>query len=147
MIRHPNAWERACGEIRQAQQNQGLCRDHIVKFADAQKLPFLQACIKEALYLFGCVPMALPRLTPPGGLAIGSKHFPEGIIVSINLWVMHHSREFWGPDAREFNPNRWLKGDSRELDRYFKPVNDFLIINTRNKSILSRQLTRLFLFV
>lgn len=134
MIRHPNAWERVCGEIEQAQQKQGLFRDRIVKFADAQKLPFLQACIKEALRLFGPVPMTLPRLAPPGGLAIGNKHFPEGTIVSINPWVMHHSKEFWGPDAREFNPDRWLKGDSRDLDRYFMPVRDLLIINTHNKS-------------
>jgi hypothetical protein len=86
--------------------------------------------------------MTLPRLAPPGGLTIGSKHFPEGTILSINPWVMHHSRELWGPDAREFNPDRWLKDDAGELDRYFMPVSDLLTTNTHNKSMLSRQLTR-----
>ncbi|KAJ4406658.1 hypothetical protein N0V85_004476 [Neurospora sp. IMI 360204] len=142
MNRHPNAWERARGEIGEAQRTQGLCRDRVVKFADAQKLPFLQACIKEALRVFGPVSMTLPRLAPPGGLTIGSKHFPEGTILSINPWVMHHSRELWGPDAREFNPDRWLKDNAGELDRYFMPVSDLLTTNTHNKSMLSRQLTR-----
>ena len=124
MNRHPNAWERVRGEIEELQRGQDLCRDRVIKFADAQRLPFLQACIKEALRVFGPVCMTLPRLAPPGGLTIGDKHFPENTILSINPWVMHYSRELWGPDAHEFNPDRWLKDGAGELDRYFMPVSD-----------------------
>ncbi|KAK3950571.1 cytochrome P450 [Pseudoneurospora amorphoporcata] len=49
MNHHPNAWKRAHEEIEEVQPAQGLCRDRVVKFAHAQGLPFLQACIKEAL--------------------------------------------------------------------------------------------------
>jgi hypothetical protein len=45
---------------------------------------FVQACVKEALRVFGPVPMGLPRIAPKGGLTIGDRTIPEGTIVSIN---------------------------------------------------------------
>ena len=45
---------------------------------------FVQACVKEALRVFGPVPMGLPRIAPKGGLVIGDRIIPEGTIVSIN---------------------------------------------------------------
>jgi cytochrome P450 len=45
---------------------------------------FVQACVKEALRVFGPVPMGLPRIAPKGGLTIGARTIPEGTIVSIN---------------------------------------------------------------
>jgi len=44
----------------------------------------VQACVKEALRIFGPVPMGLPRVAPKGGLTIGDRIIPEGTIVSIN---------------------------------------------------------------
>ncbi|KAK0617794.1 benzoate 4-monooxygenase cytochrome P450 [Bombardia bombarda] len=122
MIRHEDAWRRVRDEILVAQKTGG-CKDRVVKFADAQKLVYLQACLKEALRMFGPVPMGLPRLAPKGGLTIGDRHFPEGTILSINPWVMHHSKEIWGEDARVFNPDRWLRGEKEVmvLERYFMP--------------------------
>lgn len=115
MIRHPNAWERARAEV-EAAGIQGLA-----SFADAQKLPFLQACIKEALRIFGPASMGLPRVAPKGGLTIGDRTIPEGTIVSVNIWVIHYSKEIWGPDAREFNPDRWFGEDAARLEKYFIP--------------------------
>ncbi|PGG99925.1 hypothetical protein AJ79_08362 [Helicocarpus griseus UAMH5409] len=122
MIRHPNAWERARAEIDAA----GL-HDRVVGYTDTQKLPFLQACIKEALRVFGPAPMGLPRIAPEGGLTIGDRTFPKGTIVSVNIWVMHHSKEIWGPDASEFNPDRWLTEDAAQLSKYFIPVSSYYV--------------------
>lgn len=120
MIRHPNAWERARAEIDAASVETVGGRS--VSFADAQKLPFLQACIKEALRIFGPASMGLPRIAPKGGLTVGGRTIPEGTIVSINVWVIHHSKEIWGEDAREFNPDRWFREDAAALEKYFIPV-------------------------
>ncbi|KAI1845677.1 hypothetical protein JX266_008288 [Neoarthrinium moseri] len=120
MLRHPNAWERVRNEIDEARRN-GLCQDRVVSFADAQGLPFLQACIKEALRVFAPVPMTLPRRAPKEGLTIGGKYFPAGTTLSINPWVIHYSTELWGPDAREFNPDRWFRDDILEKEKYFIP--------------------------
>jgi hypothetical protein len=35
---------------------------------------------------------------------------------------MHYSKELWGPDAREFNPDRWLQPDAAQKEKYFIPV-------------------------
>ncbi|KAK3395674.1 cytochrome P450 [Sordaria brevicollis] len=115
MIRHPNAWARAREEIEAA----GVKGE--VSYADAQKLPFLQACIKEALRIFGPASMGLPRVVPKGGLTIGDRTLPEGTTVSVNIWVIHYSKEIWGEDASEFNPDRWFREGASSLEKYFIP--------------------------
>lgn len=71
--------------------------------------------------------MALPRVVPEGGLTIGDRHFSRGTVLSINPWVIHHSKECWGPDAREFNPDRWLGKNVYEQDKYYMPVSVFAL--------------------
>ncbi|KAH6659961.1 cytochrome P450 [Truncatella angustata] len=120
IIRNPEGrhWQKCRDEIRDA-QSQGMCNERVVSFADAQKLPYLQACIKEGLRVFSPTPMGLPREVPTGGLTIGDKTFAAGTILSVNSWVMHYSTEIWGPDAAEFRPERWLGEDADALDKYF----------------------------
>lgn len=122
MLRTPGAWERARREIEEAHESHGICGDKIVAFADAQKLPYLQACLKEGLRVFSPAAMTLARVARKGGVTIGERHFREGTILSINPWVMHLSKEIWGPDAREFNPDRWLREDAASFDKWFMPV-------------------------
>ncbi|KAI1848539.1 hypothetical protein JX265_013787 [Neoarthrinium moseri] len=122
IIKNPEGqhWQRVRAEIRDA-QSQGRCSDRVVSYADAQKLPYLQACIKEALRVFSPVPMGLPRAVPAEGLTIGDKTFSPGTILSINSWVMHYSTEIWGPDAADFRPGRWLAADAAVLEKFFMP--------------------------
>ncbi|KAF4461647.1 Pisatin demethylase [Fusarium albosuccineum] len=120
MIHHPNAWERAHAEVEEAVKK-GLCQDRVVSYADSQQLPFVQACVKEALRIFGPVPMGLPRIAPKGGLTIGDRTLPEGTIVSVSPWAIHHSKELWGEDAHEFNPDRWLEADAAAKEKYWVP--------------------------
>ncbi|RYO98648.1 hypothetical protein DL766_001052 [Monosporascus sp. MC13-8B] len=121
MIRHPKALARVHEEMEVAVRN-GLCRTRVVTYADAQKLPYLQACIKEALRFYSPVSMPLPRVAPQGGIVIGDRTFPAGTILSICTWVVHLSKEIWGPDAREFNPDRWFRTGATELEKkYFIP--------------------------
>ncbi|VUC31721.1 unnamed protein product [Clonostachys rosea] len=120
MNRHPNAWQRVREEMDEVTKT-GICHGQVISFADALKLPFLQVCIKEALRVFAPVPMGLPRVASEGGLTVGDRHFPAGTILSINPWVMMRDKEIWGPDAREFNPDRWLSDNASSLDKYFMP--------------------------
>lgn len=122
MIRHPKTWMRARAEIEGAQEKDGQCRGQVVSIADAQRLPYLQACIKEGLRIHSPVPMGLPRVAPRGGVEIGGRHFPEGTTLSINPWALHHSKEIWGKDADEFRPERWLSEDAAVLERQWVPV-------------------------
>jgi hypothetical protein len=35
---------------------------------------------------------------------------------------MHKCKDFFGPDAHEFNPDRWIGPGAKEIDKYFMPV-------------------------
>ena len=45
----------------------------------ANRMPYLQACIYEALRLHPAIGMSLPRTTPQGGIDIGGKYIPSGV--------------------------------------------------------------------
>ncbi len=72
-------------------------------------LPFTRAVIAETL-----------RLYPPVW-AFGRKYVEEGEIggcpvkpgtdVFLPQWVMHHDARWWGDDAAQFRPDRWLRED------------------------------------
>ncbi|PMD32987.1 cytochrome P450 [Hyaloscypha variabilis F] len=85
---------------------------------ETQKLPFLQACIKEALRFHTPVAFGLPRVAPPGGVTVLGRHFEEGVILSVNPWVIHRRREIFGEDADLFNPDRWMTDSGRNRERY-----------------------------
>ncbi|KAF7536479.1 hypothetical protein G7054_g4508 [Neopestalotiopsis clavispora] len=119
-IRHPNAWQRCREELKAA----GLATANdspVIAFNDAQKLPYLQACITEALRIFSPTPMGLPRAVGKDGLTIGDQTFAPGTIVSVNNHVIHASKEIWGPTAREFRPERWLGTEGLKMQKYWIP--------------------------
>lgn len=56
-------------------------------------------------------------------MTIGDRTFTEGTILSVTPWVIHRSTEIWGPDARIFAPERWLRDDAADLEKKnFIPV-------------------------
>lgn len=123
MIRCPGAWERARKEVDGVLRKEGGGdgKGGVVSYGDAQKMPYLQACIKEALRIFGPASMGLPRVVGKGGMTFDEYTIPEGTTVSVNIWVMHHSKEIWGEDAREFKPERWFRPNAGQLEKYFIP--------------------------
>lgn len=101
---------------------QGLCQDSVITFADAQKLPYLQACVKESIRIFPPNTMGLQREAPKGGITIGDRTFPAGTMLSVHGPSILLSKELWGPDAREFKPERWLSESITAQEKYFMPV-------------------------
>ncbi|KAK0369863.1 cytochrome P450 oxidoreductase, partial [Colletotrichum costaricense] len=77
-------------------------------FKESQKMPYLQAVIKEALRVHPAVGLPLERIVPEGGATIGERFFPAGSVVGINSWVHHRNTAIFGDDAEKFNPDRWL---------------------------------------
>ena len=51
----------------------------IVTLDQSKKMPYLQACMYEALRLHPAVGMSLPRTTPSSGISIGSHFIPEKV--------------------------------------------------------------------
>ncbi|RAK95672.1 cytochrome P450 [Aspergillus ibericus CBS 121593] len=73
-------------------------------------LPYLNACITEALRILPSVLGVIPRLTPPEGihlpLATGRTFIPGNTVISVPVFpVQHDPRYYRHPD--EFVPERW----------------------------------------
>ncbi|EKU22991.1 cytochrome p450 [Nannochloropsis gaditana CCMP526] len=71
----------------------------------AQRLPFLDMCIKETLRLFP-VAVNLSRVAARDTV-LGGFHIPKGATVAPCIRLLHLDTATWGPDAAEFRPERW----------------------------------------
>ncbi|OOQ83230.1 Cytochrome P450 52A13 [Penicillium brasilianum] len=86
-----------------------------ITFATLKSCQYLQYCMNESLRLFPVVPFnrrAATRDTtiPRGGGPDGQSpvYIKKGQSVVYSTHVMHRRKDFWGPDADEFKPDRWL---------------------------------------
>lgn len=96
-----------------------------VSFKESLEMPYLQAVIKESMRLHPATGLPMWRVVPEGGAQISNHHLPAGTVVGINTWVAHYNPDVFGPDASEFNPERWIKADestTKTMDSYYMPV-------------------------
>lgn len=71
-----------------------------------RSLPLLDAVIHESMRLIPSIFLASQRVTPPGGLQVGSVYIPGNMIVQMSSFAMYRDpRNFVQPD--EFIPERW----------------------------------------
>ncbi|KAL2130571.1 hypothetical protein VTI74DRAFT_6216 [Chaetomium olivicolor] len=86
----------------------------------AQNLPYLQACLKEAMRVRPAVGLNITRLVPPEGAELDGHFFPGGTSVACNGWVLHRDKEVFGQDADNFRPERWLEDEdkAKRMERY-----------------------------
>ncbi|KIW99468.1 uncharacterized protein Z518_11207 [Rhinocladiella mackenziei CBS 650.93] len=86
-----------------------------ITYYEAQRMPYFQACMREALRMHPAVGQLLERVVPEEGLMIGSSFLPSGTIVGINPWVAARDKAVYGDDADVFRPERWLDADEQTL--------------------------------
>lgn len=87
---------------------------HPVKYQEAQKLPYLQAIISEALRIYSPVGTPLSRVIPPGGATIRGHSLPGGTWIMMPQWCLGHSKTVYGADADMFRPERWLREEGED---------------------------------
>jgi cytochrome P450 len=59
----------------------------------------------------------LPRILPANGMTLYGQHIPGGTSVSSDAPSVHYNEEIF-PDSGTFMPERWLRPDSKELEKY-----------------------------
>lgn len=74
--------------------------------ADIEKVPYLSAVINEVLRLNP--PVALTLRTARCDTSIIGHFIPKGTTVILCPLAVNQNTALWGPDAREFNPERWM---------------------------------------
>ncbi|OIW35197.1 cytochrome P450 [Coniochaeta ligniaria NRRL 30616] len=88
----------------------GLLSDPIT-YAQAMRLEYLQAVLKEAMRLHPSTGFTMARVVPKGGTVLLGHNLPEGTTVGINSWVAHRNEHVFGPDVESFIPERWLRSE------------------------------------
>ena len=90
----------------------GLNEDGNPSVATADKLPYLDAIVKETLRLYAPIPASEPR-QPPQDTEIDGYHIPAWTIVSMAPYSLHRNKDiFLHPLG--WDPERWL-GNSAEV--------------------------------
>lgn len=93
----------------------------VVKDAEARRLPYLQACIKEGLRMYPPVTGLLAKRVPQGGVYVEvdgvEKFVPGGTQIAWNSWGMMRHESIFGPDVDIFRPERWLPRDGSDEER------------------------------
>ncbi|KAL8964924.1 MAG: hypothetical protein Q9183_004137 [Haloplaca sp. 2 TL-2023] len=83
--------------------------EHNPRWADLEKVPYLQACIKEAL-----------RCSPDVALQYEQWTIPKNTPVGMSINYMHTDPTIWHA-PHTFLPDRWLGNYDPQLDRNFVP--------------------------
>ncbi|VVB05220.1 unnamed protein product [Arabis nemorensis] len=105
LIRHPKAMTKLQEEIRSSSQH-----DSYVTEKQVEKMNYLQAVIKEALWLRPPAPLLLPRVYSED-LRLKGYDIAAGTQVIINAWAIQRDTSTWGIDAEEFRPERHINSD------------------------------------
>ncbi|KAK5264669.1 hypothetical protein LTR40_014547, partial [Exophiala xenobiotica] len=90
-------------------------------------MPYLQAVMKESLRIHAATGLPLWRVVPEGGVEICGYFFPEGTTIGINTWCAHYNEDVFGPDAKEFRPERWIEAEKeggetfKNMEAYYMP--------------------------
>ncbi|KAL1645594.1 hypothetical protein SLS61_008277 [Didymella pomorum] len=115
LCKHSDCKEKLVNEIKGALHDEGVSSTGNMPFKVGHAMPYLQACIQEALRLHPAVGMSLPRVVPQEGFEIDGTFIPAGTIIGANPWVIHRQKEVFGEDCETFRPERWLEGDRSQM--------------------------------
>lgn len=134
LLRNPSTLTKLKKELDDASLS-GLFSDYetgLVTWTESQKLPYLDACIKEAFRLHPAAGLPLERIVPEPGAEIAGQYVKGGTIVGCSAWIIHRRPEIWGEDVDDFRPERWLvdeklKGEEKiEQERRVREMNGMM---------------------
>uniref|UniRef100_A0A1D1XMK0 Cytochrome P450 734A1 n=1 Tax=Anthurium amnicola TaxID=1678845 RepID=A0A1D1XMK0_9ARAE len=84
-----------------------ICGDQPPTIEVLRKMKTLTMVIQETLRLYA--PAFFTSRETLQDLKFGDIHIPEGTIIRIPISKLHTDPEIWGPDAHEFNPERFAQ--------------------------------------
>lgn len=110
LVRNPSALAKATAEVRST-------------FADVEEIQigqqltscsYLRACIDEAMRMSPSVGGIPPREVLQGGAIIDGHHLPEGTVVGVPHYTIHHNAEYY-PEPFSYIPERWIAGSESSV--------------------------------
>ncbi|KAJ5135232.1 uncharacterized protein N7515_004510 [Penicillium bovifimosum] len=111
LVTHPNSQDRLFAEVQQAGSP--------TTFDELKNLPYLEGVIREAYRLHSSTSGTFQRVTNPDGLVLPNGcSLPGSAYVGCPSATINRDTTIFGPDAYEYNPERWLQGPNENSDEY-----------------------------
>jgi len=111
-ITHPGICSRLQAEIDEAAAA-GTASSPITD-AEARKLPYLQACIKEALRIWPPITGIMPRISDEDAVICGIP-IPAGTNIAWSAHAVMRNKDIFGVDAELYRPSRWIEADADQI--------------------------------
>ncbi|KAJ7069859.1 cytochrome P450 [Mycena amicta] len=111
-------------------------------YDDIRAMKFLRAVINETMRLYPAVPFNVREsvhatIWPSPDPTKKPIYIPAATQVPYSVFLMHRRKDLWGPDAEEFDPDRFLDG---RLQKYLlKDAFKFLPFNAGPRVCLGQQ--------
>ncbi|EIN09015.1 cytochrome P450 [Punctularia strigosozonata HHB-11173 SS5] len=119
MGKYPDIQKRARAEVQAAMKGNTTGEPTI---AELKNMPFLEACIREALRVNTPITYMVPRSAMRDAVLVdsyGKQYFmPKGASIITNITSIHYRDDYW-PNAREFQPERFMgntEAQTTEID-------------------------------
>ncbi|KAF3671592.1 putative BAG family molecular chaperone regulator 1-like [Capsicum annuum] len=116
LLRHPQALQKLRNEIAEVVGG----KNNVIKEADLQNLPYLEACFKETLRLHPPGPLLLPHRAVQTCEVMGYR-IPKDTQVMVNMWAIARDPKNWG-DPSSFKPERFINSKMDYIGRYFEYI-------------------------
>lgn len=94
----------------------------VASYTEAQRLPYLTACLWEGLRMYPPLFGMKAKKSPPGGDTFKGVYYPEGTEVALCDDALCRNTEIFGNDAHLFRPDRWIQADAETRIKYRQTV-------------------------
>ncbi|XP_055612643.1 probable cytochrome P450 313a4, partial [Uranotaenia lowii] len=107
---HPEVQERVYQEVISVAPSGPL------EYQDVSKLEYMEMVIKESMRLVPVV--ALVGRICEKDLTVGEYEIPAGAEIVIPIIKLHRNKRIWGPNAEEFDPENFSRGNCAKMHPY-----------------------------
>lgn len=90
-----------------------LCNNAPPNAEVLSRLKTVNMVLHEVLRLYPPLPLMVRRTCKT--MKLGNLTLPKGTEITIPIAAVHHDKELWGEDAKEFNPQRFCEGVSKAV--------------------------------
>lgn len=106
-------------------------------------LPYLRACVDEALRLAPPAAIHLPRtVVKATGIEIDGHHIPVGTTVGASAYVLHHDETAY-PNPWSFDPDRWIvdhTSDRQTAEQVSRAKEAFIPFSLGSRGCIGKEL-------
>ncbi len=106
LCRNPDMQARLRAEVREHLPAVSDADARDISSLDIDRMPYLNAFCSEVLRYNSPVSLTVRRAAVD--TTIQGHPIPEGARIILASWAINRSEAFWGPDAGQFNPDRWV---------------------------------------